>query len=390
MEPFASFGQSHAPLPDVALAAKHEAETIVLASKLAQALNNSLQKQEPQEAVISPAVKKLKTSKPNIFTAFVSDIVFGTKKELATGEEIIGYNNMFREMVKGQRSKIPAFRDIHSEKIEIGLSNAPNSPKIVAIKFTKEVAEHIKPMALIITGSFNAPEVYAAPLVKAYLDEGLDVLVIDPVGFGASQQAGSPSPENFLQSAEAAARYIREGLHIPNRFVVVHGYSIGVFAAAHVASLKVNDGMSAVLDRGAKSAEAVAIESVQASLPGVLGDVGAKVAGAIVHAAVHYDLKETLPNIHGKVFLAQTDLTPEELASEKKRKKGSSAYGFVESQQKKHKLDDVKITKVLEAGEHITSYSETWTRKPSSQANIQFKAWLHEVIAEEATPMDLT
>jgi len=319
-----------------------------------------------------------------ILKSFLCDIVFGTKEQLAIGEVYRGFNDIYREMVLGKKSPWKPFHEIVTKKIEIPLSTQADGSKIACLKFAKEGGAKDKPVALIITGSYGPSETYAAPIVKSYLEEGFDVLVIDPVGFGESANQGSPTPENFLKSAEAATAYMRNELKVPNSKAVIHGYSLGGFAAAHAAGLKENEGMNVVLDRCPASSKVVAETFMKSTLPILIGSIGAKAAGKIVDSCIAYDLKELLPKIHGKVFVAQTDLAGDEAKSSNVRKKGFSAYALIEKLERKHKLDKVAITKSYEEGEHMTAYSDTWMRKQVSKTNKDFKAWLHKQVLESS------
>lgn len=368
------FSAAHTPLQ------AHEEDEVRLSSRLESALKGALPNQEAKPIKNASTLQKENIHKDPLLSriilkSFLSDIVFGSKDTRASKEEFDDFNSVYRELVKGKDSKIASFRSIDNQKISIPYRDS----SIAATRFTKGADNPGKPLALIITGSFFAPEVYAAPLVKTYLDQGFNVLVIDPVGFGESQQVGEPTPANFIESAECAANYIRESLKVPNNKVVIHGYSIGGFAAVHLASLPENDGMNPVLDRCAASAEAIAVSDVKSHLPPLIGTVVAKIAGSFVKALVPFNLRKTLPKVHGKVFLAQTDLSDDEKRSEKKRMKSGSSFALVEKLESKKALRGVEITKVFDSGEHMTNFQETWVQNPLLSTTIEFKKWLKAI-----------
>lgn len=369
---------------------KQDVEANRVAHRLKEALESLPKASAPAEKGLKPKLKERQGLKNSllerlVLKSFLNDIVFGTKEELAIGEKFDGFNDIYREMVMGKKSLWKPFHEIVSKKIAIPLAAGKENQSIIGYHFSKESkakekdTSKEKPLALILTGSFSASENYAAPLVTSYLEEGFDVLVVDPVGFGESQAAGSPNPENFLASAEAAAKYVHSELKVPNKNVVLHGYSLGGLAAAHVASLKENRGMHLVLDRCPASSQAEAEKFMKLTLPLLIGSVAAATAGKIVESCVPYDLEKLLPKIKGNVFIAQADLANGEATNSKLRNKGSSAYALVEKLERAHKLDKVAITKSLEEGEHVTDYSETWMRKTVSKTNQDFRVWLHKL-----------
>lgn len=186
--------------------------------------------------------------------------------------------------------------------------------------------------------------------------------MVDPVGFGASQKAGKPTPENFMKSAEDGAQYVQKHMQKNNEKVVVHGYSMGGFAAAHVAGLKENEGMHVVLDRAAASSRLIAENEISRTAGKVVG----KLAGNITQSVIPYDLKETLPSLKGRVLVVQAD----------------SKQAMVEAarlvKEMKPQLSQKVEEPVRESDEHITNFNDTWTQKQVAAKNI-WKAFVVQI-----------
>jgi pimeloyl-ACP methyl ester carboxylesterase len=95
-------------------------------------------------------------------------------------------------------------------------------------------------------------------IAKAALPLGVNLFMIDHRGYGRS--AGMPTLSNFKGDVLAAYDYLRE--HNNGRPIVVHGFSLGSFLAAHVAANRPVAGL--VLESTATDVP----EWAQAQIPG--------------------------------------------------------------------------------------------------------------------------
>jgi len=222
------------------------------------------------------------------------------------------------------------------------------------------------PVAIIFTGSFAPSESYAPPMIEAYLNKGFTVVAVDPIGFGQSGGDARPTPENFLKSAEAVALFVRSEVQADNTKVVLHGYSLGGFAAAHVAALHENQGMNVVLDRAGSSAAEIA-EVTQ-------GRLTSKLAGKITGMCVPYDLRTTLPNITGYVLSVQADLDRDS----DQNTLPNLAHTLITSMIQEDPSLGKHLQTTAQQGLHITTYGGSWTQAASSAAHIAWSKWLTE------------
>ncbi len=70
--------------------------------------------------------------------------------------------------------------------------------------------------------------------LKIFSDLGLEVLIFDYRGYGRSE--GKPSEQGTYLDAEAAWRYLTDGLRVPADKIVLFGRSLGAAIAAHLAT----------------------------------------------------------------------------------------------------------------------------------------------------------
>lgn len=345
----------------------HEVESTPTDSKVEHARAESLQTPKPDSRPNTFQAKQFSTDMYHnnllervCLSAFLRNTAFGSQSQLSQEMEAREFKDLLEP-----RSILGS--DLSSQKVIISLSDKQS---ITAYRMERKRSDDDpnkktdRPVALIITGSFGPAGAYAAPLARAYLDQGYDVLVVDPVGFGASQKAGKPTPENFMKSAEAGAQYVQKHMQTKNDKVIVHGYSMGGFAAAHVAGLKENEGMHVVLDRTAASSGLIA----QSEISKTAGKVVGKLAGKITQEVIPYDLKETLPKLKGRVLVVQAD------------SKGGMEEAARLVQNMKPKLSPKVEDPVWEGGKHITEFSKTWTQKygPSEK---KWKAFVVQIKA---------
>ncbi len=72
------------------------------------------------------------------------------------------------------------------------------------------------------------------PVIKGYLDLGLNVFIYDPRGYGKSE--GKATPGNFMADAFTAYRHLTEKRGIDPSAIVVLGQSLGGMAALRLAN----------------------------------------------------------------------------------------------------------------------------------------------------------
>jgi predicted esterase len=94
------------------------------------------------------------------------------------------------------------------------------------------------PMVLFLSGSGAPAAYYATPIAAAYVPEGAAVMVVDYRGYGRS--AGQPTSEGLYMDAQRMLRHLTQKMGVPQKHIVVHGFSMGAAIAAELAA-RVNE-----------------------------------------------------------------------------------------------------------------------------------------------------
>jgi pimeloyl-ACP methyl ester carboxylesterase len=99
--------------------------------------------------------------------------------------------------------------------------------------------ESPRPVAFYLGGDNFKVAKHGLLVAPAFIDAGMDIFMLDYRGYGASE--GEPTIEHLMADAALALDYLRQ--RRPGVPVIVHGYSMGSFVAAELASRAPVDGL---------------------------------------------------------------------------------------------------------------------------------------------------
>ena len=182
------------------------------------------------------------------------------------------------------QGEFPSKAGLYGSVINLGKAPPPDVP---------DLAPDLRgssPTAIIVGGSGMTYAGYKG-LAASYLLRGMNVLMVDFRGYGASK--GTPTDDKTKMDLETAYQYLHQKEHVKNEDIVVHGHCLGGGPASDLAARR--EGVNVILDRTFADYR----EVLRERLPWI----GAIVATALP-AVVNYNVAENVGKMKGHIAIA--------------------------------------------------------------------------------------